>query len=183
MKYSFSFFLLATFYLSSSATQDTNLAKGTNHVEEIGNKLRSYWLWITQSNQDTFVGRCVGAIKKLHLVMNFVVFKLGVIVTALAFLSIMMFKSLGMGVLILIVTSVGLVSKLSVLKHGAGSIEHQPQASVHLHVHNKGQAYYKEPPVWHDRFDRLAPKDSLEEQALNDLYKRIGLSTSHDTLS
>ncbi|KAK5647220.1 hypothetical protein RI129_002112 [Pyrocoelia pectoralis] len=183
MKYSLSLLLLVTFHLSSTTTIDANLEMKTNPIEELGQKLRN-WLRFFQGNDDTFVGRCVGAIRQLRLIMDFVIFKLGVIVTALAFLSVMMFKSLGLGVLILIVTTVGLVTKLSFLKHGGGIGHHQPQASVHLHLHNKGESHYQKAPVWYDRLDdRMNPKDSLEQQAIADLYNRIGLSTSYDKFS
>ncbi|KAK4885727.1 hypothetical protein RN001_001998 [Aquatica leii] len=131
------------------------------------------------SNEDSFIGRCFGGLKKLRLVINFIIFKLGVIVTALAFLSVLVFKSLGIGVLLLIISSVGLFSKLSLLKHGS---HHSGSGqTVHLHIHNKGEHYSDVPhefshSPWHDRLGSIKPYNTLENEAISDLYKRIGIS-------
>ncbi|KAF5304767.1 hypothetical protein FQA39_LY09544 [Lamprigera yunnana] len=182
----FTFFI--TLNVSKCVHNDTKLIhtyQSVKQLKEFDRKIAQFWEWAKGyfSNEDTFIGRCFGGIKKLRLVINFIIFKLGVIVTTLVFLSAMMFKALGIGVILLIINSVGFFSKFLHLKQ-----DHHSSASgnIHLHIHNKGghgDLHDHSRPPWYDRMDTFTPKNAAEKQAISDLYKKIGLSEHYDKYS
>ncbi|KAF5304846.1 hypothetical protein FQR65_LT07863 [Abscondita terminalis] len=186
-------FIFSNTFISCESTNNTTVTslqqKEVIPLWNLERKFKDVWSWLQSQaySEDTFIGRCFGGLKKLRLVINFIIFKLGVIVTAIAFLSALMFKSLGIGVLLLVISSVGLFSKLQLLKHG--SHHSGSEQAVHLHIHNKGEHYsnhhFKESyPPWIDRAESFSPKNVLENEAIADLYKRIGLSENDiDTYS
>lgn len=121
------------------------------------------------------------------MAFNFIIFKLGIIVTALAFLSALAFKGFGIGIALLVMSAVGLSSKLFAAKHSGGG-SHGHSGAVHLHIHNKGGGggyyhdyhdHHEHDHRWYDRFDRLAPKNDLERNAIADLYRRLGIVGSY----
>ncbi|KAF2905009.1 hypothetical protein ILUMI_01166 [Ignelater luminosus] len=178
----FSLLYLQICYCTQNSTQLLQEERNSKAVQLITTRLKTFWTWIQEQakSEDTFIGRCAGGFKKMKMAMNFIIFKLGVIVTSLGFLSALTFKGLGLGVAILVISAIGLFSKLFAQKHGGET--HGHSGAVHLHIHNKGGSggggggggYYHD-HGWYDRFDRVMPKNDLERNAVADLYKRLGI--------
>ena len=100
------------------------------------------------------LGRCLGAARKLKFIMPFLIFKLGVIVTTLGFLTLFSVKGLGILLLLLLINTGGIVSKFAILKSQLLSNSHEtapkeiylprpaPSPQVHLHVHKDPDGHY-----------------------------------------
>lgn len=138
-------------------------------------------------------GRCIGAAKGLKVAMPLIIFKLGVIVTIVAFLAIFSLKSIGLLVTLLIFNITGAFSKLALFfKHDdAPSKHHAPPQTVHFHVHNKGEGAYgvqhhSGPPEylggWSERnaVSMGANVSDLDRIELENLYRRLGISRTSD---
>lgn len=79
------------------------------------------------------LGRCLGIGKKIQKILPIVVFKLGVIMTLLGFLTLFSLKTLGLLGLLLIINTSAAVAKIT----AALSHKHdQKKENIHLHIHN-----------------------------------------------
>lgn len=140
-----------------------------------------------------FSGRCIGAAKGLKVAMPLIIFKLGVIVTIVAFLAVFSLKSIALLITLLIFNITGAFSKLAFLfKHDESTKHHAPPQTVHFHVHNKkdgtyGVQHQHSGPGeyiggWSDR-DSLSmganPSD-LDRLELQNLYRRLGITRTSD---
>ncbi|KAJ8957658.1 hypothetical protein NQ318_017550 [Aromia moschata] len=133
----------------------------------VGRGLQSLWARLTgEENKDTFIGRCFGVARKLKFVMPMIIFKLGVIVTTLAFLTIFSLKSLSLLGLLLLINVSGAISKIAAALGGHQNGGKPPQ-TVHFHVHQD-----KEGPhfVGHGWDDRLGQSGSGEDFTNSDYY-------------
>lgn len=80
-----------------------------------------------------FPGRCIGVAKKIKQLLPFLVFKLGAIMTLLAFLTLFSLKTLGLlGLLLLINTSTAVAKITAALSHKHDA----KKQNIHLHIHN-----------------------------------------------
>ncbi|KAF6203497.1 hypothetical protein GE061_001828 [Apolygus lucorum] len=98
--------------------------------------------------------RTFGVMRRLKLVLLPIMYKLGVITTLLTLLTVFALKGLTIGVLLLIMGSVGLIHKFKVPYHEGGA-----QKDVHVHVHGGHQAYSS--PIYHSA---ESPWDRNEQQ-------------------
>lgn len=76
--------------------------------------------------------------------MPLIIFKLGVIVTIVTFLTIFSLKSIGLLLTLLFFNITGAFSKFAYLLKGEGALKHHhtPPQTVHFHLHNKGEHGY-----------------------------------------
>ncbi|XP_017782075.1 PREDICTED: uncharacterized protein LOC108566606, partial [Nicrophorus vespilloides] len=182
---------------NTSSTDLMNSEVKDAKFEISGKKILNIFNWFLSSfkSEDSFMGRCIGMARRLKFVMPFLLFKLGVIVTILGFLTLFSMKGLGIGLLLLMINAGGFFGKLASLKsgHDHGQKEYYiPQApapAVHLHVHKDGishghgysHGHYEEAPTaWSDRVSQgLSESKTLGEKAeLIDLYKRLGFNVN-----
>ncbi|RZC41243.1 hypothetical protein BDFB_008000 [Asbolus verrucosus] len=152
---------------SSASTAGVEQRKTSVLVKLIGQRLRTLWTWLRGKGEteDGFVGRCIGVARRLKFVMPLIVFKLGVIVTTLTFLTIFALKSLGLLVLLVMINTSGLAAKFTHLKHEETKQWTQPQ-NVHFHLHSKGGHYggYERDQGWYDKNDFGSDDETLADR-------------------
>lgn len=132
--------------------------------------------------------------------MNFVIFKLGVVVTILVFLSVLSFKILGMVGLVIVLNVAALFAKLAFVSHQPSvPPPYKPQA-IHFHV-NPSEFYSHQVHRIDDKneildldsrnvlnynslknqepyIDFTKGRTPAEQIELLNLYKRLGISDS-----
>lgn len=149
--------------------------------------------------KNNFLGRCFGVARKLKVAIPLIVFKLGVIVTTLGFLTLFTIKGVGISLLILFLHLAKIVGKISFLKGGFFGSEyfshhghhgHGDQGSgIHYHIHGKAgsssysaghshghsEEEYGSPYSFYDRMsDALSKAKTPEErQELMQLYNNV----------
>lgn len=105
-----------------------------------------------------------------------IVFKLGVIVTILAFLTIFSLKSLGLLLLLVMLNSSGLAAKLTYAKQSSKHVA-RPQ-DVHFHVHSKDfyrdGHYHSHSDYDHGWYDKNDVGDT-EYESLEDRLKKLNI--------
>lgn len=159
-------FLLSIFLCSTSAGRSSSsLSPHKPKIQKMLHTARNLIAWFRNSakNPKTFIGRCFGIGGKLKIIMPLIIFKLGVIVTILIFLTIFSLKSLAMLGLLVVINFSGLISKWALAKHGEPSWK-APE-NVHFHLHNKGGTTGYEHD-WSDRND---------ENSLDERLKRLNI--------
>ncbi|XP_019874082.2 uncharacterized protein LOC109602190 [Aethina tumida] len=140
-------------------------------------RMMSIWDNLTgKGSTESFIGRCFGAARKLKMMMPLIIFKLGVIVTILMFLTIFSMKSLGLLLFLVMLNVGGIASKLTLLlKHGVGG-GHTPPQNVHFHIHPGKDGFHTAPSGPWDRTDDM---DSSEKY---NLYNKLLKNTNYNLL-
>lgn len=111
--------------------------------------------------------------------MPLIVFKLGVIGTMLVFLTIFSMKSLGIGIMLLMMNVAKAFGKLAFLKFGHDKDDHEKVINYHVYKsdsqhHSTGYEDDVGYGGWHDKADISALTPSQRYKLLQ-LYNRIGL--------
>lgn len=118
------------------------------------------------------------------MAMPLIIFKLGVILTIVAFLAVFALKGLGLLVTLLMLNVGGFFSKLALLKHDEPKHIAPPQ-TVHFHLHNKKGYEEYHHPVGYGGSDGWSDKSGINEfdkAELYNMYKRLGIIKSSDGL-
>lgn len=114
--------------------------------------------------------------------MPLIIFKLGVILTIVAFLAVFALKGLGLLITLLMLNVGGFFSKLALLKHDDSKHIAPPQ-TVHFHVHNKkGAEEYHHHPVSYssDGWSDKSGMNDYDKAEMYNLYQRLGILKSSD---
>ncbi|CAH0552076.1 unnamed protein product [Brassicogethes aeneus] len=124
---------------------------------------------IGRNNNEGIIGRCFGMARKLKMLMPLMIFKLGVIVTILVFLTIFSLKSLALLVGLIVMNVGGIASKFALLKHDSGG--HSPPQNVHFHIHpGKDGNFHSAPSA---PWDRMEDEGSFESTGSSNLYNKL----------
>ncbi|XP_064211354.1 cuticular protein analogous to peritrophins 1-E isoform X1 [Tribolium castaneum] len=167
---------------SSASSTGLEQRKSSAIVNLITRRLRHVWAWIwNKEDQDDLMGRCFGVARRLKFAMPMIVFKLGVIVTILAFLTIFSLKSLGLLLLLLMLHSSGIAAKWTHMKYASSKQWTQPQ-NVHFHLHSKDHAkeghYVSHSEYGHPWYEKNDVGDT-EYESLEDRLKKLNIYDSH----
>ncbi|XP_068894959.1 uncharacterized protein [Tenebrio molitor] len=144
----------------------------------LSRRLKDLWSWIRNKGEvkDTFVGRCFGVARRLKFAMPMIIFKLGVIVTILAFLTIFSLKSLALLIVLVMINSGGLAAKWAHAKHDTK--QWSPPQNVHLHVHSKDGHHVNHPDYGgHGWYEKNEVEDEYE--SLEDRLKKLNAYDSY----
>ncbi|XP_018324403.1 uncharacterized protein LOC108736461 [Agrilus planipennis] len=122
----------------TNKTEVIEISSGINGsmLERVESNMHHMMRWMKHHHHHRdFVGRCLGAVRRLKSVLFFIVFALGVILTTLKFLTIFVLKGLAIGLTLLIINVSGLFTKFAVLQ--SSHKYPQKEQPIHVHVHGK----------------------------------------------